>query len=249
MRRAFDLLHEVLADDRPSRGVRELAAATGLAPSTCHRVLTLLAIEGMITNNGDGTYSPGVGLMRLAWKAAGRLSIRDVAKPVLEKLVNRTDETASLGLYEARRRRLTFALVVDSAHPLRYVLRTNEWEPAYLGASGAAICAFLPPPEVMAILADAPYFGSADELAKHLSLFEAVREEGYALSKGERLEGAVGIASPIFGVGRQILGTVALSIPEFRFNSDKELHLSQEVKQAAADISHRLGTDRLLIGE
>ena len=61
-----------------------------------------------------------------------------------------------------------------------------------------------------------------------------VRERGYAITTGQRIYGAVGIAAPIFGMGHRVLGDIGITVPEQRFHPDSEQRYSVLVKRAAA---------------
>lgn len=235
--RAFDLLAFMVDGAEEAFGVRELAAKLGIPPSGVHRALVTLTSEGMVTRNDDGRYSLGVGFLRLAWKATARHSIRDAAEPVLRDLVSHCDETALLALYERGRHELIFALAVQSSHPLRYFIAINEWLPAHSGASGMAVCAFVPAPELEAISRMRPVAFDG----RRGNQLEEVRSTGYAISHGERIDGAVGVASAIFGPDGHVVGTVALSIPEFRFDESRAGDLGGGVREAAMEVTHRIG--------
>ncbi len=239
--RAFDVLVSLVNGSGHSVGVRDLATALTLPPSSVHRALTALAAEGMVARNEDGTYSLGLAFMRLACKAAARFTIRDAAQPVLVELVRACDETAMLVLYEATRHELMFASAIESSHPLRYFIAINEWMPAHSGASGTAVCAFLPEDEQEAILRMKFSSPNKASRASFVRRLDEVRRVGYAVSRGERIEGGVGVASAIFGPDGRVVGATALSIPEHRFEEEQRDRLGEQVRRAALDVTHRIG--------
>jgi len=231
--------------DRPNDalGVREVANALGLAPSSAHRLLTSLVREGLVERTPAGTYSIGLDFMRMAWKATGRYSLTVVAEPVLTQLVERIDETALLTVFDPARKEMMFALSVESRHPLRYVVALNQWVPLNAGASGLAIWASLPPSEREELLTSSLRRLTPRTLVDPAALraeYEKVLARGYAISHGQRVLGAVGFAAAIFGP-TGVIGTVALSIPEQRFDPNEEPALGLAVREAANAISERMG--------
>jgi IclR family acetate operon transcriptional repressor len=235
------VLEALVVLDRSSVGVRELAAAIGLPASSVHRIFTLLVNEGILVRNPDSTYSLGLAYLQLAARAAAKLSIRSLAQPILQRIVDEIDETASLVLYDPGRRRLMFALSVESSHPLRFHIALNEWTPAHAGASGIAICARLSEEESEAILTDAAPPLLPRRMAAQRAAIQRCREVGYAISRGQRIEGAVGLAAPVFDANGYVVGTISLSIPEHRFDSTRERQLGQRVRSATEDLTHQLG--------
>lgn len=236
--RAFEALAALINARGDRMGVRELAAVLRLPPSSAHRLLGLLAAERMVVRNADATYSIGLDFLRLAGKATAKLSIREAARPALEALAAEVDETALLSLYDRGRREVMFVMSIDSTHPLRYIMPLNEWRPALSGASGLAICAWVP-----AEIAQAIFDNSARprrELEGWRAELAAFRETGYSYSRGHLVEGAVGVAAPIFGPDG-VVAAASLSMPQQRCPADRAAQLGVRVRAAADEITGRLG--------
>ena len=227
-------------------GVRELGEELHLAPASVHRVLTMLSSYGLVQRNPkSGQYQIGTEFFRLALKLISRLDIRNVGLPVMQELVAVCNETAFLGLYDPFRMEVMFVAAANSNHPLRYVVPMGEWFPVYAGASGLSIMAFLSKDERQTIIQRT---GLAP-LTKHTITDAAVLEEelarvrvrGYALTCGHRHLGALAIAAPIWGPDGRVIGDLALSIPEARFDPGMEPKLARLVIEHADQITQKLG--------
>jgi len=101
-----------------------------------------------------------------------------------------------------------------------------------------AILAYLPDEQVEAIVdrhglerKTSERIGTEEELYDTL---EQVRERGYAIDDGERLEGLRCIAAPVKSSSNEVLGAVSVSAPARRV-SDEMLHgeLSERVLNVA----------------
>lgn len=232
-------------EDGPA-GVREIAKAVEMNPSTVHRLLGLLEEEGFVRQDAPGGgYTVGTALLRLALTASGSHPVRSAALPHMRALAEASGETVTLGLYDPVRRQTYVLAVVESDAPVRYVSKLHEWRDLHTGASGRAVMAFLPDDERRTVVertqlapATEHTITSAAELERVLA---EVRERGYAFSQEERRLGGVGIAAPVFGPGRHVLGEVGVSVPTQRFVPADERRLARLVVACAMAITTELG--------
>jgi DNA-binding IclR family transcriptional regulator len=211
-------------------GVRELAAAMKVAPSSAHRLLIGLTEEGFMRQNPEtGRYELGLEFLRLAYLASSKSPLRQRALSHMRALVDACNETALLGIYDPVRQEMLFGASVESMHQLRYVIELNKWSPVYTGASGLAILAFLDEAHVQNIIQRTRLSPltqhSITESYKLVAELETIRQRGYALTRGQRIQGAVGLAAPIFGSNGEVIGDVCLTIPEQRFDAASQDHL------------------------
>lgn len=242
--RAFRLLAWMAEQDGDDWGLREIADGVGMHPSTVHRLLGLLAEDNLVRPAPDaGRYGLGLEFVRVAWRAASRDTLRGVAFPVLRRLRDETGETSNLGIYDGGRRAMMLIASVESEHAVRNVRPLHTWMPVHGGASGRALLAFLPDEERDAVVADglaAVTAATVTDRAALLANLAAVRREGYALSRGERVPGGVGVAAPVL-VDGALAGVVGITLPEQRFSRDDEPRLARLVLAAAGDVASRLG--------
>jgi IclR family acetate operon transcriptional repressor len=243
--RAFRILGWMAGAEGDAWPLGEIAAGVGMHPATVHRVLGQLVEDGLVRQApGTGAYGLGLEFLRLAWLASGRESLRDVAEPELRALTADTGETSWLGLYEPSRRQMLFAASVESEQPIRQVRPVNEWRPVHGGASGRALLAFLPEAEREAVLA-----GPLDAVTEHTitdpdalrGQLDEVRERGYAVTRGERVLGGVGLAAPILAGDGRLLGVVGIGLPEQRYRASDEARLAKRVIAAANAVARAAG--------
>ena len=191
--RGIELLTYMIESPQDSHGVRELAGRLGVSPSTAHRLITDLEKLGLVRRAENGqSYRLGLEFLRLAWLTTGRYPSQELALGVLQDLVAQTGESAFSSLYDGQRQQMMFTSTVESSHPLRYSLPLQQWMPLHGGASGLAILAFLPE-EVQREVANKPLA----QLTPHtvtdpealLERLAQVRRDGYAITRGERIDG------------------------------------------------------------
>jgi DNA-binding IclR family transcriptional regulator len=242
--RAFQILGWMSGAEGEAWPLSEVAAGVGMHPATVHRVLAQLAEDGLVRQDPSGAYGLGLEFLRLAWLASGRESLRDVAEPELRALTADTGETSWLGLYEPGRRQMIFAASVESPQPIRQVRPVNEWRPVHGGASGRALLAFLPEAEREAVLA-----GPLDPVTENTVTdpdalrrqLDEVRKRGYAVTRGERVLGGVGIAAPVLAGDGRLLGVIGVGLPAQRYRASDEPRLAKRVIAAADAVARAAG--------
>ena len=229
-------------------GIRQAARGVGVPPSTAHRTISTLEAAGVLTGDDNGRYRLSLDFIRLASRVALDVPLRRAALPRMHALVDRTEETAYLGLYNAERKRMMYVDRVESHHPLRYDLPLYEWMPMHAGAGGEGILAFLPESEIESILTDETLQAvtestvtDADELRRE---FVDIRTRGYVMTRGRLISGTVGLAAPVFGPDGRVIGDIVLALPEARLKPQDADSLGRELAACADAVSADLGGRR-----
>lgn len=243
-----------LADSGDTAGVGTLAEAMGLPASTVHRLLRLLTDEGIVDRNSDThNYTVGPELYRIAARIVDKVDIVRVIQPHIQQLADRFDETVLFGHYSPANKSLAFTARADGRQLLQYRIELNRPMSLVWGASGKAVLAYLEHQQIQEILAyehtlpqngQAP--GSRQSLPDPQTLaaeLAAVRDQGYAVSEGEKLPEARGIGVPVFGP-RGIVGSITLTSPKARLPHGEIAAIAEEMRREAHLISADLGVSR-----
>jgi DNA-binding IclR family transcriptional regulator len=216
--RAFTIL-AALADGAEPLSLAELARRTGLYKSTILRLLASVEAAGYATRLRDGRYGLGPGAVRRGRAYERQNPLRLHVVPVLSDLVERGTESASFHVRHGPQTRLCL-FRVNSHHSTLDRVMAGDILPLARGAAGRVLAAFAP------------------EAAPDLG---AVREEGYALSRGERDPNCAGLAAPVFGPGGTLAGAISLSGPGDRFTPEAVEAMRAVLLSAAASLSAALG--------
>jgi DNA-binding IclR family transcriptional regulator len=231
----------------PEVGVRQLAAAMNIAPSSAHRILLALSEAGFVRRDGrTQRYALGNEFLRLSHLAIAKAPLRQAAAEAMRRLVENCDESALLGIYDDGRQEMIYAASVDSKHSSQRAIQLNKWIPVRTGASGLAILAFLKEAEARSIVQHLtlPAPGGAgradpEGLATELA---TVRRQGYAFTRCQWIAGAVGLAAPIFGSHGKVLGDVCLTIPEQRLGDGSKDRLVDALRCCVSEITKTIGS-------
>jgi DNA-binding IclR family transcriptional regulator len=219
------------------------------SPSSAHRLLGALVRAGFVNHDPvAGRYSLNLEVQRLAYLAISRTPIRQVALGHMRRLTDACNETSLLGLYDSMRQEIMFAAMIDSSYPLRYSVELNKWLPVYTGATGLAILAFLDAAERAMIiqrtrLVPATSRSITDRYRLEVEL-QRVRDQGYAITHGQRTVGSVGLGAPVFGSNGAVIGDICLTMPESRFDKKTEKGIAELLIGCAAEVTKALGGQR-----
>jgi IclR family acetate operon transcriptional repressor len=227
-------------------GVRPAAKALGLTPSGAHRIMSALVDEGFLKRDEQTSqYALGLEMMLLAHRAVTRWPIRNVANAPMRAIVDACNEAAFLNIFDRERGEIIGVAAVESTQALRYVVELHKWKPVYVGAAGWAVMAHLSREDraqIAKVTGLAPLTDrSVVDLGELEVALKGVRDRGYALTHGQRIPGAVGIAAPIFDHAGEVVGSVGLSMPELRFSPGRERQLAALVQGCAGEIMKRQG--------
>ena len=243
--RALQVLRWMAEAEQSAWGIREMAAAMKMPPSTIHRVLVALESQGMVSAAGNGRYQLGLELLRISSRVATRNSLSEAAAAPMRHLAELTGESVLLGVYDRGRMEMMYIAVVESRHPLRYVVRLYEWLPMHAGVGGLAILSFLPDADRQRIIGRKRLVALTERTITDPELLEKTadrfRRRGYVITVGHRIPGAVGIGAPLVGHDGQVVGDVVLTIPESRYEAKTEDSLGRLVIQTAQRIGRGIG--------
>jgi DNA-binding IclR family transcriptional regulator len=91
-------LLDVLAEHPEPLGLKQIAQYTGLHPSTVHRILAAMAGGRLVDRMDPGSYRLGMRLLELGNLVRSRISVRELALPVMRELHAHTGETVNLSV-------------------------------------------------------------------------------------------------------------------------------------------------------
>ncbi len=234
-------LLEALATGPAPRGVSDLAQATGLTRSNAHRTLQTLVAAGYARQQADGRYDCSLKIFELGNAVIARIDVATVAGPFIQALAEKTEETVHLSVLDGAD--VVYVQKIDSPQPVRAYSRVGGRAPASCVATGKALLAFQGQAERDAVIGQLhPYtprsITDPGELAEEL---DRIRQQGYAINRGEWRESVCGLAAPIFDAAGQAVAGVGISGPRQRLTSSKLRGFSGEVLATASAISQALG--------
>ncbi|MGI9572465.1 IclR family transcriptional regulator [Alloalcanivorax xenomutans] len=223
--RAVDLLLAAAENVPGGAPAEQLARRVGLDPRVTEEILIPLREKGWIRQeDGSDQWHLSHTVMALSRPFLNSDDVLSRVRPLMERLHVDTRETVSL-FHRAGDSQVVTS-VLPSPHPVRYALDIGTTVPLYLGAAGKAMMAFLPESEAEALIRNhritalTRYIPRTGALRKEL---KSIHRRGYAISNGERVEGASAVAVPVLREDGYPIAVLGLMMPSFR-TSDGELH-------------------------
>jgi IclR family KDG regulon transcriptional repressor len=235
---------ETLAE-HPGDGLTltELGRALGMHRSTLFRFLATLRARGYVERDpATDRYRLGVGALTLTSAFLNNLDLRQIARPFLQDLCDRTQELVHLTRMD--RDEVVTIDRIEGNQPVSLQTDIGARRPAYCTASGKVFLAYLPAAETDRILARGMDRKTATTITTpaemHAHLAEA-RRRGYAVDDEERIDGVRCVASPIFDLDGNLTGTLSIAAPTVRTSRERLDQLGEAVREAAAGLSRQLG--------
>lgn len=202
-------------------GLTELARRQGVSGPTLFRILATLAARGYVVKSERGRYRLSLKTWEIGAKAVRRLPLRDLARPLMERMSADTGETVHLSVL--RGSGIVIIDKIDSPHPVRVDTFVGLAAPAHCSATGKAILAFMAPEALeRALPPRLPRYTGATvtdraALARELA---QVRRAGWARNREEWREGVCAAAVPLRDGSGAVIASLSVTVPTSRFTSE-----------------------------
>ncbi|MCT6922868.1 IclR family transcriptional regulator [Metasolibacillus sp.] len=229
--------------EKPTWGGRELAVAMGLNHTNLYRILETFEMNGFITKDPvTKKYSLGIALWELGMNMYDSLNIDQLCIPILENLQKETGETAIFTVLNGLEA-LTL-LKVEPENKVKFSVSRGSRTPLYVGASYRSMLAYLTEEQISQVI-DQPLIAytertmiDAKEIRQEL---ENIRINGYAVSQGEYTVDVLAVAMPIFNSNQQIVASVTVSGPLYRFTEQKIGDVIEPLARTKKEIESIIG--------
>ncbi|MCW0213977.1 MAG: IclR family transcriptional regulator [Pseudonocardia sp.] len=205
---------------RPELTLGEIQQATGIPTSTVQRLVSNMVAEGMLDRSGERVR---VGVRMAYWAAAAAqgVDVLTLVNPILRELRDATGETACL--FRAEQGYRVCVAVAETRHALRREMFVGKIMALHAGSAGRVLLAWNPE------LADAVLAGPLQRFTEATvtspdglrELLAETRRDGFAITAGERDDGASGLAAPVFDSATDVVGALAISGPTSRMPRER----------------------------
>lgn len=237
----------VLADSQTPLTLRDLSSRAGLPPSRAHPYLVSFGKLRLIEQEAEtGRYALGPAALQLGLTCLQQLDPFRAALPVAQQLAESTGHAVALAVWGNFGP--TIVRLFEAREPLHVAMRAGTVMSILGTATGRAFAGVMPAGRIEKALAlalgDPETHRTPLLKAKARALRDAVaelREHGVARAEGRPIPGVNAFSAPAFDhEGEPVIVITALGHQD-HFPADWNSGVAQAVRDAAADISSRLG--------
>ena len=240
VRDAVDVLQSCAEEENGST-LTELAMQTGLGKNKVFRILYTLQACRLIFRDENARFHLGFRLAELAQNLRFHNLLLEVSKPIMQELLEETQESIFLGVPSEHNALCIAAL--ESTRSVRLYARVGILSPFYLGGVPKVLLANMEPSvreghlsHFQATVADE----TVDWPALRGKLAE-IREQGYSITVDELDLGAHSVSAPIYDYSGQVVASISIAGPSIRFSDDRIQRYVRLVTAATLRISRSLG--------
>lgn len=235
----------LFSDQTSSVTPEDVALLTDVSRSSAYRYLQSLADAGLVTTLPGGGYGLGARILELDRLQRNSDSLLQAARPAMAQ--NAADHGINL--------------ILSRYHGSKVICSHTEWPdstmlagyerglplPMFHGAMAKVILANLSLYQLRSLMLghidairDA---GLGQDWKKFRLMMTRLRKQGAIVTYGEISKGSVGIAAPIFDGAGHVIGSVAYTMAQSKFESLAETELCETIQQLAATISAALAQE------
>lgn len=224
----------------PSLTLGDLRSRTGLPTSTIQRLVANLVDQGFLDREGDGIR---IGIKMASWAAPAKrgADTLSIIAPILRSLRDGTGETACF-FREEQGQRVCVAMS-ETRHMLRREMHVGKILPLHLGSSGRVLMAWNPALEARILGNPTLLTGEApSRTTEQLQLsIKETRSSGFAITVGEREDGASGISAPVFDAMSEVHGAISIHGPTLRMPWERCRESVELLLQSAEEATRLIG--------
>lgn len=235
--RVCDIL-DLLQSTTVGVALPDVAKATRLPKSSAFRYLATLENRRYVERDPDTGYYR-LGLAFLPFQSRQFEVIAQRARPRLEQLRDKFEETVNLGLLDGNR--VTYLDIVESPRAVRLAARRGDRDAIHSTALGKAIAATLPTDAVRRILAAEGMprrtGRTITRVGDYLAELQRVTEQGYAVDDAENESDGRCVAVPL---GARLPLALSVSAPAARLPQDQIEETAEILAGVAADLRRDL---------
>ena len=240
VKKAFQILQLIAGEDRQMT-ISDLSRELGINKSTVHGITKALEETGALyRDNESKRYALGTAIFELARADYSRKDLKEIARPLMEKLMRSTGQSVFLGICSGSH--VSIIDIVESAQDLKITSPVGTRVPLLAGALGKAFLACMDKTQALSLIDELGLrsytANSIINPKRYMEKVEQARETGYGLDDEEYIEGVRAVAAVINRSGHPM---AAVWIVGFTPSMDSGTlqSIAAETKRTAEEIARK----------
>lgn len=241
---AIKVIEGIAAEKEPI-GISELSRKLDINKNMIFRILNSLEACGWVycEESGDKKYSLTLKPFEVTSRSRNRLTLNNVATPLVYDLWKKTGESTYLGILSDDR--VLYLQHFDSTGPIKIAGTVGGLYELYCTAPGKVLLAYSTD-EFIEEYAERNFRKNTEHTITEkkvlLEEIERIRQQGYAVDNEEFGNGIICLAAPVFDCTGSVVGTVGCSLSTVEYDRESAVaFLKPLVCEAVTKISGRLG--------
>jgi IclR family KDG regulon transcriptional repressor len=239
--KAFEVL-KLIASAKEGMGISEIARELGLAKSTVHGMTCALEELGVVRRDtATKRYSLGFTLFELGKTAYSQIDLKDLARPDMEALMEKTQTSVFLGVLNWDH--VTILDIVEPRTDLKITSPIGTTIPLLAGAAGKVFLSMMDEAQALKAIHSIGLTtytpNSVTDLDRYVEEIRSVRAQGFATDDEEYILGVRAVAAPIAG-GVHLMSAIWAVGFKAGLDEDKMEALTVLTKEAAKAIRRKI---------
>ena len=239
--KAFEIL-KLVASAKEGVGISEIARGLDMAKSTVHGMACALEELGAVRRDpATKRYTLGFTLFELGKMAYSQIDLKDLARPVMEELMEKTYASVFLGVLNWDH--VTILDIVEPRTDLKITSPIGTTIPLLAGAAGKVFLAMMDEEQALKVIRSKGLIkftaNSITDPDRYMEEIRSVRARGFATDDEEYILGVRAVAAPIVG-GSHLMSSIWVVGFKAGLDEDKMRALTIFTKEAAGAIRRKI---------
>jgi IclR family transcriptional regulator, KDG regulon repressor len=241
VQKAFRILDLVSRRDN-CLTLSDISRELGISKSTVHGIAHALETAGVLVRDDETKcFSLGLALLNLAQKVYSRIDLKDIARPVMEELMGKTQQSVFLGIRSNNH--VSIVDIVEPSRNLKITAPIGARIPLMAGAVGKIFLSALSDAEAARLIGTIKLRKDTEKSiidpVRYMEDIREARKTGYALDDEEYLKGVRAVAALIPAAGQP---KSAIWVVGFTQNlpGEKLTGVALETRRAAESIARNV---------
>lgn len=234
---------ELLSGQHRRWSTSEISRKLKIPKSSASYLLHTLYSRGFLRRESDGGYRLSMKMLALGSLGLHGIQVREVALPILRRLVEETQITSHLAVLDGS------GVVYIERVPSPGFIQIDTWVgrrmPLHSSSSGKVLLAYLPPQLADSLLEnrELPRLTPRTivSLPKVKQELKKIRDNGYAIDNEENTAGVRCVAAPVFDRSGAVVAALSLTGPVQQLTDDRLPKIAEKAKEAGRQMTSALG--------
>ncbi|WP_423798238.1 IclR family transcriptional regulator [Neobacillus sp. SAB-20_R2A] len=238
---AFKILTLLSRKKFSKSNLTEISKALSLTPTTCFRILQKLEELSIVRfDKSSKRYSLGPYLVVLGERAKENQFDISVIIPYLESLSEKTGLTAFLVSRIGKKR----STIIAKAEGEEFGINVSVGRHFSVidGSYGKCLLAYMEEEDAGELLHtnEGLRTMSSEEIQELIKELPTIRENGYATTFGEYIDGIVGISAPLFNTDGSVDMAISIIGMTAQFNDNEIVKMGELIKRVGQEVSFKI---------